>query len=146
VKDASTGVLRECSQCGQTNRVPVRHLADTGRCGNCKTPLPPLDKTVDADPSLFDALLQEARVPVLVDFWAAWCGPCRSMAPELVKLAAAQRGKVIVAKVDTERFPELSKRFSIEALPTLMLFRNGQVQKRLAGARPASAIARELEL
>jgi thioredoxin 2 len=143
--DAS-GVRKECSNCGQTNRIPLRHLTDTGRCGKCKTPLDPLEGPIDADLALFDALLRDARAPVLVDFWAAWCGPCRVMAPELEKLARSQKGSLIVVKVDTERFPELSQRYSIEALPTLVLFRDGQVQKRLAGARPAAAIARELAL
>ncbi len=144
--NGAAGVLRQCSSCGQTNRIPLRHLTDTGRCGKCKTQLAPLDRPIDADPALFDALLRDARAPVLVDFWASWCGPCRVMAPELEKLATARKGSVIVVKVDTERFPELSRRYSIEALPTLALFRDGQLQKRLAGARPASAIARELAL
>lgn len=144
--DDDAAWVRTCSKCGQQNRIPVKHLADAGRCGSCKQVLPPSSKPIVADAGRFEKLMSEARVPVLVDFWADWCGPCRVMAPELEKLAASRAGKVLVAKVNTDEFPELARRFAIEALPTLVLFREGQPEQRLAGARSAAAILRELAL
>ena len=144
--DDDAAWVRTCPNCGQQNRIPVKHLADAGRCGSCKQALPPSSKPIEANVQRFEKLVSEARVPVLVDFWADWCGPCRVMAPELEKLAASRAGNVLVAKVNTDEFPELARRFAIEALPTLVLFREGQPKQRLAGARSAAAILRELAL
>lgn len=107
----------------------------------------PIDVPIAIDStSDFDALVRAATIPVLVDFWAAWCGPCRMVAPELEKLAHAEAGRVLIAKVDTEALPDIAGRYGIRSIPTLVLFRSGREACRVSGAMPASAIARSFGL
>jgi thioredoxin 2 len=94
----------------------------------------------------FDELVRQAPLPVLVDYWAEWCGPCRMVAPELEKLAKEREGQLVVAKVDTEALPDIASRFGIQSIPTMILFRGGQEAERLSGAMPAAAIASRLGL
>ena len=94
---------------------------------------------------IFDAVTNRATIPVLVDFWAPWCGPCKMVAPELRKIAAERVGQWIVIKVNTEELPSLSQRFCITAIPTMVLFQGGLEKARQAGAMPAPAIRKFLE-
>ena len=119
--------VRICRNCGTKNRVSAKHLADTGRCGACKTPLPPVSEPIEVDSGAFDEIVREARVPVLVDFWAAWCGPCRAAAPEVHALSQEMAGRALVLKVDTERQPELAARFRVQSIPNFVVLRDGEV-------------------
>jgi thioredoxin 2 len=92
----------------------------------------------------FDELVRDSPLPVLVDFWATWCGPCRAVAPELVKLASARAGRLVIAKVDTDVLADVAGRFGIRSIPTLILFRQGAEVKRLTGAMPAEAIEAQI--
>jgi len=135
------GVLVACASCGKTNRIRYSSLGASTRCANCHVALsPPAEPVEVLDAAAFDALISGSSLPVVVDFWAAWCGPCRMMAPELEKVAKEAAGQWLVVKVDTEAVPELGERFRIRSIPTLALFRGGREVNRVAGARPAADI------
>ena len=141
----SFSLIRNCPSCGAKNRVPTKHLAHTGRCGVCKKPLPPLSEPVDVDASVFQDIVSQADVPVLVDFWASWCGPCHAAAPEVRELAKEMAGKAIVLKVNTEEQPELSSQFGVQSIPNFVVLRNGKVALQRAGVAPRSEMRRWLE-
>src|SRR4051794_32623354 len=126
-------VVRTCRNCGTGNRVPARHLADVGRCGKCKSPLPPMDEPLDADENSFAEIVRDARVPVLTDFWAAWCGPCRMAAPEVKELAREMAGKAIVLKVNTEEQPGLAAQFRVQSIPYFVVMNEGRIATQQAG-------------
>ena len=126
-------MIRECPSCGKKNRIPAEHLADNGRCGSCKAPLPPIAEPIDADTNTFDEIVASARVPVLIDFWAAWCGPCRIAAPEVKRTAEQMSGRAIVLKVDTERWPALAQRFNVMSIPNFVITKNGRMIRQQPG-------------
>ena len=118
-------VIRACSHCGKQNRVPAKFLASAGRCGFCKSPLPPLAEPLAVDDLLFDEIVQNSPVPVLVDFWAGWCRPCVAAAPEVARTAADMAGKAIVVKVDTEKYPQVAGRFQVSSIPNFVVLYRG---------------------
>lgn len=141
----SFSAIRTCPSCGSRNRIPSKHLAHTGRCGSCKSPLPPLSEPLEVDESAFTDIVREAPVPVLVDFWAAWCGPCRAAAPDVHDLARELSGKLLVLKVNTEENPGLSARFGIQSIPNFVLLRDGRVAQQRAGYAGRADMRRWLE-
>jgi thioredoxin 2 len=135
------GLVLRCPQCGQRNRVSYENVNGLARCGQCHTDLPPASAPIEVQSErAFDALVGQNAMPVLVDFWAPWCGPCKMVAPELMKVAAEGAGQWVVAKVNTEEVPQLAQRFGISAIPTLVLFKAGHELARQAGAMPAQTI------
>jgi thioredoxin 2 len=135
------GVIVECAACGKKNRVAYERLGDAVQCGECKqalrAPGEPIEIHQSAD---FDRLIAQSSLPVVVDYWAPWCGPCRMVAPELQKVAARQAGQAIVVKVNTDELSDLGQRFGIRSIPTLAVFEGGKEIARESGARPAPEI------
>jgi thioredoxin 2 len=140
-------MILQCRACSRSNRLPAERIQQRARCAACKANLLPPDRPIAIGSAQdFDELVRGSPSQVLVDFWAAWCGPCRMVAPELEKLAEERAGRVVVAKVDTEALPEVAARFQIRSIPTMIVFRDGKEANRLSGAMPASAIASRLAL
>jgi thioredoxin 2 len=135
------GLIVNCGSCGQKNRLPWARLGKSVRCPRCKHDLPspsvPLEVATTAD---FDTLVAHAPLPIVVDYWAPWCGPCRMVAPELEKVATRNAGRLLVVKVNTDVLSDLGERFSIRSIPTMAVFASGREVARASGARPAAEI------
>lgn len=142
----SKSQLIVCPACGVTNRVAAesRKQGRAPVCGRCKTPLTLTTKPVVVTDASFANLVERAPLPVLVDFWAAWCGPCRAIAPVIEELAKELSGRVRVAKLDVDANPQSAARFQVRSIPTLLIFQSGREVDRLVGVVPKADILRRL--
>jgi thioredoxin 2 len=137
---AADAALVACPSCGATNRVPSARLGEDPTCGRCGTELLP-GHPVELTDANFDRVVAASPLPVVVDFWAPWCGPCRQMAPHFAQAAGQLKGRVLFAKVNSDDNPGVSSRFAIRSIPTLVKLQGGREVDRLSGALPASQVA-----
>ena len=133
--EAQSPITLRCAFCSTQNRVDFARAADRPKCGECSKPMR-LDRPVKVAQDDFDATVLKASVPVLVDFYADWCGPCKMVAPLVDELAHKHMGKVLVTKVDTDRAPEVAAKYDIRSIPTLIIFRDGVEVERSMGFEP----------
>ncbi len=126
-------MILKCPSCGRKNRSPAERLNEIGRCGACQAEISPVARPIEADPETFREITREAKVPVLVDFWAAWCGPCKMAAPEVERTADEMAGRALVLKVDTERHPQLAAQFGVQGIPNFVVMKGGLLLFQQAG-------------
>ncbi len=145
--DATTAARKltlRCQFCETWNRIDAARAADRPKCGKCGTPML-LDRPVKLDDDSFERTIREAEIPVLVDFYADWCGPCKMMAPFVDEVAAAYQGRALVAKVDTDHAQRAAAPFNIRGIPTTIVFRNGRPVAQKAGAMPRAGLEEMLK-
>jgi thioredoxin 2 len=143
--DDKKNLTLRCQFCDTWNRVDASRAGDRPKCGNCKRPIL-LDRPWILTQDSFDRTIAETEVPVLVDFYADWCGPCKMMAPAVDQLAAATTGRALVAKLNTDLAQATSQRFNVRGIPTTIVFRAGQEAKRVTGAVPYAELERLLQV
>lgn len=131
-----------CAECGAINRVPRARVADKPVCGRCKAPLDVSGAPQAVSAEQLEEAVRSSPVPVLVDVWAPWCGPCRMAAPILERIAKARAGLVLVLKVDSDQHPAVSQRYRVSGIPSFLVFRNGELDARQEGLLPEPLFAR----
>jgi len=141
--DDSDVIQYPCARCGRTNRILRARLPDNPSCGACKQPIFP-DRPVAVTDATWRQEVEDCPIPVLVDFWAAWCGPCRSIAPMLEQIASERTGRLKIAKLNVDENPTLASRFGIQAIPMLMLFRGTLMLDEIRGAVPKATLEAHL--
>ena len=135
------GVLVSCTSCGTTNRITFTRLGTAGRCGSCKTSLPAVDAPLEIHSTAgFQALVTSSPLPVIVDFWAPWCGPCKMMAPEFAKAASLAAGRAVFAKVNTDEQQELAMQYRIQGIPAFARVESGRLTGQTGGFQPAAQL------
>jgi thioredoxin 2 len=139
--------LIRCPTCGSTNRVPLERLKQGLQpvCGRCKNPLPVDGKPVTVTDATFSAEVEHSPLPVLLDLWAPWCGPCRTVAPVVEELAGEFVGRVRVAKLNVDENPQTATRFQVRSIPTLLVLKGGREMERIVGVQPKATIVQRLE-
>lgn len=135
------GVILPCPACGTANRVAYARVTQQGRCGTCKMDLPiPAAPVEISSAAGFSALVSQCPVPVIIDFWAPWCGPCQMMAPEFAKAASQMEGKALFVKVNTDEQPEIASSFRVQGIPAFAMVKSGQLIKQTSGFQPAQKL------
>ena len=139
--------LIRCSSCGATNRVPLERIAQGLQpvCGRCKTALLVGNKLVTVTDATFAADVERSPLPVLLDMWAPWCGPCRMVGPVVEELAKEMAGRIRVAKLNVDENPATASRFHVQSIPTLLVLKGGREMERIVGVQPKAAIVQRLE-
>jgi len=139
--------LIRCPSCGVTNRVPLEKVESGLRpiCGRCKTRIPVDHKPVTVTDATFSAEVERSPLPVVLDMWAPWCGPCRMITPVIDELATELAGRLRFAKLNVDENPATSTRFNVRSIPTILVFKGGREVDRIVGVQPKSAMAQRLE-
>jgi thioredoxin len=145
LKFAQGKLQTECASCGKLNSVPVAKILQGPVCGSCKAKLSVPDRPVEADDGNFSHLIGDSPVPVLVDFWAPWCGPCHMMTPILEEASQEWEGKIKICKLNVDEAMSVARDYQIQSIPTVILFESGEPAKRIVGARPKKAFVEEFQ-
>ena len=145
---APDSVIIRCNNCGTKNRIPLSKAELKPVCGKCKAPLDlsaiGTGRPVNVTDASFDAEVMKSPLPVLLDCWAPWCGPCRMVAPVLEELAGQWRGRIKIAKLNTDENPNVAGRYQIRSIPTMLVFQQGQLRDTIVGALPKAEIERRM--
>lgn len=135
------GIILPCPACGTANRIAYARVSQQGRCGTCKADLPFIATPVEiTSPIAFAALVSQSPLPIVIDFWAAWCGPCQMMAPEFAKAASQAAGEAVFVKVNTDEQQEIASQFRIQGIPAFALIKGGKAVAQTSGFQPAARL------